>query len=87
MTVRTNRKNDDRRTLADFPKGTKVFCFQVYHPDHGWCGGEDDDRWTDNRAVIEANVKHCRYDYRFVETVIGSGKKTVSRIYSRPEES
>lgn len=41
---------------------TKEYCWRFLHPKHGWCGGGDDDRWTEKKTEVETAMLHCPYE-------------------------
>jgi len=67
--VATQKKEYTNRVRASFPKGTRIYGWRFNHPKFGWCGGNNSDDWSENRAVIQRIMLHCEWDSELIEVV------------------
>lgn len=58
LAVKTpNRRRKPKNEITD----TIEYCWAFEHPKYGWCGGHDDDRWTENRNEMLSCMSFCPY--------------------------
>lgn len=63
--------------MANKPGFVTEFCWRFRHPRFGWCGCEENDRWSDRLTVIETNASHCSWPVEIYQRVRQIGKKFI----------
>ena len=66
---RTNKSGHGRPKLSYKP-GTKVYCWKFLSPIVGWVGGDQDDDWQTDKAVIQSRMGHCKHPCELIEETV-----------------